>query len=185
MTSRKRIKVATVARKKARKLAVVEEDMISACHGRIKFLWLPLLLLTVSAGCNGEELTYYRWQHDDYLARVYADMDEIGRLNGMYAAGEVEYAEYARGVAAALDCMTEDLVEYRKFLRENGGRLQEAGINLSESDAWAVSQLLLAGEVAREVAGKLEARGYRGETLAELRRIEERAAREATASTTF
>ncbi len=162
------MKVSSVAMKKATKLAVAEEDMLIIRSRGIKLFWMLLIVLT--SGCAEEELTYYRWQHDDYLAKVYSDMEQIGRLNARYAEGEMEYLQYAEELAAVLKRMENHLTEFRGFLRDNRKELQKAGINVTESEVWAETQLRLTGEIALELAGKLEEKGYRGEVLEELKR---------------
>jgi len=164
------MKVATVARKKARKLAVVE-DMVESWVRGIKLLCF-LLVLTVISACIGEDPTIYKWKHDEYVAKVYDDMEEIGRINEKYAgADEEEYIEYATELTEVLRAMENHLLEFRQFLKDNREELLEAGINVTESEAWVESQLRLTGEIAAAVARKLESRGYQGEMLAELRRL--------------
>ncbi len=164
------MKVATVARKKARKLVVVE-DMVESWVRGIKLLCF-LLVLTVISACIGEDPTIYKWKHDEYVAKVYDDMEEIGRINEKYAeADEEEYIEYATELTEVLRAMENHLLEFRQFLKDNREELLEAGINVTESEAWVESQLRLTGEIAAAVARKLESRGYQGEMLAELRRL--------------
>jgi hypothetical protein len=169
ITSRKKTKVATVARKKARKLAVIE-DMIRGCTERIKLLCFLLVLALISA-CTGEDPTIYKWEHGEYVAKIYADMEEIGRINEKYMEAGEGYIQYAMELAEVLHAMENHLLEFRQFLKDNREELLKAGINVTESEAWVESQLHLTGEIAQGIAIKLEKKGYQGEILNEFKRL--------------
>jgi hypothetical protein len=166
ITSRKKTKVATVARKKARKLAVVE-DMIRCCTERIKLLCFMLVLVLISA-CTGKDPTVYKWQYSEYVAKIYADMEEIGRIDEKYMETDEGYIQYAMELAEVLRAMENHLLEFRQFLKDNREELLKAGINVTESEAWVESQLHLTGEIAQGMAIKLEKKGYQGEILNEI-----------------
>ncbi len=162
--------VATVPSRKPRKLPSGGMRRVGIRH--IKLLCFLLVTVLVSA-CTGEDPTLYRWQHGEYVAKIYADMEEVGRLHERYMRGEMEYLEYARELVVALEKMEDHIIEFRQFLNDNREKLIKAGVNVTESEAWAETQLYLTGEIAREVANKLEKKGYRGKILYELKRIEE------------
>ncbi len=152
----------------------VVRNMIEITTGSIKLLRFVLLLaLVLTSACTTEDGTLYELQHGEHVAKVYGDMEEIGRINEKYAAGEVGYVEYATEITEALLAMEDHLLEFRRFLKENHNELTKAGINVTESEEWVETQLRLTGEIAAGVAGKLESRGYRGKMLSELRRLGE------------
>ncbi len=160
--------VATVPSRKPRKLPSGGMRRVGIRH--IKLLCFLLVTVLVSA-CTGEDPTFYRWQHGEYVAKIYADMEEVGRLNDRYMRGEMGYLQYAEELARALSTMENHLLEFRQFLNDNRKKLIKAGINVTESEAWADTQLHLTGEIAQDVATKLEKKGYRGKILYELKRI--------------